>query len=93
MTKPFAYATHHDEPMLFLTKEEAEMYCEDGEEPICLYTEPTTQEPVNQMLMDALYAGPSVEHALPFGAICQCSQCEFVRLRCAAIAAIKESLK
>lgn len=37
-------------------------------------------------LLKALYAGPSIEHALPFGNKCECSQCQFVRLRRAAIA-------
>jgi len=31
-----AYATHHDEPMLFPDKKEAAAYCEDGEEPVAL---------------------------------------------------------
>lgn len=35
--KPFAWATHHDEPMLFLTEKEAAMYCDEDEEPIPLY--------------------------------------------------------
>lgn len=30
------YATHHDEPMLFPTREEAQQYCDDDEEPIPL---------------------------------------------------------
>ena len=36
--QPFAWATHHDEPMLFPTHKEAEAYCDEGEEPIALYT-------------------------------------------------------
>ena len=36
---PFAWATHHDEPMLFPTLEEAAMHCDDDEEPIALYAE------------------------------------------------------
>lgn len=37
-TKPevVAYATHHDEPMLFPDRKEAAAYCEDGEEPVAL---------------------------------------------------------
>lgn len=31
-----ACATHHDEPMLFPSKREAAMYCDDGEEPLAL---------------------------------------------------------
>lgn len=31
-----AYATHHDEPMLFPNGKEAAAYCEDGEEPVAL---------------------------------------------------------
>lgn len=38
--KPFAWATHHDTPMLFTTKEDAALYCEDDEEPIPLYAAP-----------------------------------------------------
>ena len=36
---PFAWATHHDEPMLFPTREEAKLHCDDDEEPIALYAE------------------------------------------------------
>lgn len=31
-----AYATHHDEPMLFPNRNEAAAYCDDGEEPVAL---------------------------------------------------------
>jgi hypothetical protein len=31
------WATHHDEPMLFPTRDEAVAYCDDDEEPIPLY--------------------------------------------------------
>jgi hypothetical protein len=34
---PFAYATHHDTPMLYLTHAEAAAYCNDDEQPIPLY--------------------------------------------------------
>lgn len=34
------YATHHEEPMLFPTKEEALQYCDFEEEPIALYAAP-----------------------------------------------------
>lgn len=30
------FTTHHDEPMLFPSKREAAMYCDDGEEPMAL---------------------------------------------------------
>jgi len=46
-----------------------------------------TQQPVNRQLLEALQAGPSTEHTFPSGIACKCSQCEFVRLRRAAIAA------
>ena len=36
-------------------------------------------------LLEALKAGPSIEHTLPTG-LCTCSQCQFVRMRNAAIA-------
>lgn len=43
----FAWATHHDEPMLFLDREEAALYCEDDEQPIPLYAAPVNaSEPV-----------------------------------------------
>jgi hypothetical protein len=32
----YGYATHHDEPMLFPTREEAALHCDDDEEPIAL---------------------------------------------------------
>lgn len=34
--KVVAYATHHDEPLLFPSKTEAAMYCDAGEEPLAL---------------------------------------------------------
>lgn len=39
--------------------------------------------------VEALEAGAFVEHALPFGNVCECSQCKFVRLKRAAIAKAK----
>ncbi len=36
--EPVGFATHHDEPMLFPTEEEARMYCSDDEVPRGLYT-------------------------------------------------------
>lgn len=38
--EPFAWATHHDEPMLYPTFAEAAAYCDDDEPPIPLYTAP-----------------------------------------------------
>lgn len=35
-----AWMTRHDEPMLFLSREEAATYCDDDEDPISLYTHP-----------------------------------------------------
>jgi hypothetical protein len=37
-------------------------------------------------LLEALEVAPATEHALPFGAVCNCGQCQFVRLRRAALA-------
>lgn len=37
-----AWMTHHDDPMLFPTRAEAETYCDDDEDPIPLYAAPTT---------------------------------------------------
>lgn len=42
---PFAWATHHAPPMIFLTEKEAAAYCDD-EEPIPLYEAPVAQVPV-----------------------------------------------
>lgn len=39
------YATHHDEPMLFPTIEEARQFCDDDEEPIPLVALSTQKEP------------------------------------------------
>ena len=36
-------------------------------------------------MLEALQAGPSTFHTLPRGEVCQCSQCQFIRLRNAAI--------
>lgn len=41
---------------------------------------------LNTDMLEALQAGPSTFHSLPGGEVCQCSQCQFVRLRNAAIA-------
>lgn len=38
--EPVAWATHHDEPLLFPTEAEARAYCEDDEQPIPLYLHP-----------------------------------------------------
>ncbi|SOY65645.1 hypothetical protein CBM2586_B10240 [Cupriavidus phytorum] len=35
-----AWMTHHDEPMIFPTRGEAELHCDDDEEPIALYAAP-----------------------------------------------------
>jgi hypothetical protein len=37
-------------------------------------------------LLQVLKAFPGVEHALPFKNLCDCGQCEFIRLRRAVIA-------
>lgn len=39
------------------------------------------------LLLEALQAGPNTVHTYPSGEECKCSQCEFVRLRNAAILA------
>lgn len=38
--EPVAWMTHHDEPMLFPTEDEARSYCDDDEQPIPLYAAP-----------------------------------------------------
>lgn len=40
-------------------------------------------------LLAALKEGPSIEHALPGGADCQCIQCRFVRAKLAALSKVK----
>jgi hypothetical protein len=42
-----------------------------------------------QQLRDALELGPSIEHTLPGGEKCRCSQCEFVRARRAALEGVR----
>lgn len=42
--EPVAWATHHDEPLLFPTEAEARAYCEDDEQPIPLYPHPAQAE-------------------------------------------------
>lgn len=42
---PFAWATHHAPPMIFLTQKEAAAYCDDDEQPIPLYEAPAAQVP------------------------------------------------
>lgn len=39
-SKPVAYATHHEPPMVFTEIDEAWSYCEDDESPLPLYTTP-----------------------------------------------------
>ena len=53
------WATHHDEPMLFPTRKEAILYCEDDEEPRPLYTSPPKREPLTDEQIDALPFPPS----------------------------------
>lgn len=50
------WATHHDEPMLFPTRKEAVLYCEDDEEPRPLYTSPPKRKPLTDdtLRLDAL---------------------------------------
>jgi hypothetical protein len=43
------------------------------------------KQEANAELIDALKAVPAVEHALPFGNKCDCTQCQFVRVRADAI--------
>ncbi|SPA24538.1 hypothetical protein CBM2637_A140074 [Cupriavidus taiwanensis] len=38
--EPVAWMTHHDEPMIFPTRSEAEQHCDDDEQPIALYAAP-----------------------------------------------------
>lgn len=60
--EPIAWMTHHDEPMIFPTRSEAEQHCDDGEQPISLYAAPApgaspaalTGEGVMQMLSESL---------------------------------------
>ena len=46
------------------------------------------QEAKIKALVEALEAGPSLMHTYPDKSKCLCSQCEFIRLKNAAIAAI-----
>lgn len=56
--KPVAWMTHHDEPMLFPTDEEARSYCDDDEQPIPLYAAPVAAQPeVTQQTLDDVMAG------------------------------------
>ncbi|PPU28669.1 hypothetical protein [Xanthomonas arboricola] len=48
--EPFAWATHHDEPMLYPTFAEAAAYCDDDEPPIPLYTAPPAPAAVEDEL-------------------------------------------
>jgi hypothetical protein len=38
--EPVAWMTHHDDPMLFSTEQEAAQFCDDAENPIPLYAQP-----------------------------------------------------
>ena len=40
-------------------------------------------------LLEALKSFPGVEHALPFGNLCTCGQCQFIRLRRIVIAKVE----
>lgn len=56
--EPVAWMTHHDEPMLFPTDEEARSYCDDDEQPIPLYAAPVAAQPdVTQQTLDDVMAG------------------------------------
>jgi hypothetical protein len=52
-----AWATHHDEPMLFPTRAEAAMHCDDDEEPIALYPAPLASEGFSAHDMTSAAAG------------------------------------
>lgn len=47
-----AWMTHHDEPMLFPTREEAADYCDEDEQPIALYAAPVAAAPVELAITD-----------------------------------------
>ena len=56
--EPVAWMTHHDEPMLFPTDEEARSYCDDDEQPIPLYAAPVAAQPdLTQQTLDDVMAG------------------------------------
>lgn len=62
-SEPVAYATHHDEPMLFLIESEAAAYCDDGEEPIALYAapQPTDRNAVIDSCVNAILEKGALE--------------------------------
>ncbi|HGM6769883.1 TPA: hypothetical protein ACKQAW_000403 [Stenotrophomonas maltophilia] len=51
--KPVAWMTHHDEPLLYPTFQEAAAYCDDDEPPIPLYAAPPAQAVDLGQLTDA----------------------------------------
>ena len=55
--EPVAWMTHHAEPMLFPTREEASDYCEDDERPLPLYAAPPAQAVDLPYSLDADPAG------------------------------------
>lgn len=59
-----AWMTRHDEPMLFLSREEAATYCGDDEDPISLYTHPPAQA-TSEAIEDA--AGEPINHCTVCG--------------------------
>lgn len=54
--EPVAWMSHHDEPLLFLNRKEAESYCDDDEHPIPLYTAPPPQRAVSDEMVERAYS-------------------------------------
>lgn len=75
---PYAWATHHDEPMVFFSLKEAEAYCDDDEDPIPLFKGPQPMRIAEDFIDDlaqeirrvdgghSLGAGALAEALLPF---------------------------
>jgi len=58
LADPIAWMTHHDEPMIFPTRAEAELHCDAGEEPIPLHQQAVTETPALSS------CGPDIETTL-----------------------------
>ncbi|OBU61952.1 hypothetical protein [Stenotrophomonas maltophilia] len=70
--KPVAWMTHHDEPLLYPTFQEAAAYCDDDEPPIPLYAAPPAQAVDLGGLREMLHDWKNSDYPLSYEG--QCAQ-------------------
>lgn len=86
-----AYATHHDEPMLFPDRKEAAAYCEDGEEPVALIR--LSDYEALQAEYRILESELATVKKVAYGNVDLLDECEKLRAECEKLRSIISDLK